>query len=124
MATYQPGDDEVRQFAKQPAVKRMEALFDVEARYEARLEWMYLLEALDDPTRIVAAQYALLKGWYDLAVLAADKTSRTHNFELRYPPPATWASGRSTPTHRPGARLVARSRTTPAWGARRLRRSR
>ncbi|EEF25755.1 lytic transglycosylase, putative [Ricinus communis] len=87
MATYQPGDDEVRQFAKQPAVKRMEALFDVEARYEARLEWMYLLEALDDSTRIVAAQYALLKGWYDLAVLAADKTSRTHNFELRYPTP-------------------------------------
>lgn len=87
MATYQPSDEEVRQFAKQPAVKRMEALFDVEARYEARLEWMYLLEALDDPTRIVAAQYGLLKGWYDLAVLAADKTSRTHNFELRYPTP-------------------------------------
>jgi soluble lytic murein transglycosylase len=87
MATYQPTDEEVRQFAKQPAVKRMEALFDVEARYEARLEWMYLLEALDDPTRIVAAQYGLLKGWYDLAVLAADKTSRTHNFELRYPTP-------------------------------------
>jgi len=87
MATYQPADEEVRQFAKQPAVKRMEALFDVEARYEARLEWMYLLEALDDPTRIVAAQYGLLKGWYDLAVLAADKTSRTHNFELRYPTP-------------------------------------
>ncbi|WP_235273034.1 transglycosylase SLT domain-containing protein [Methylophilus sp. Q8] len=87
MVTYQPSDEEVRQFAKQPAVKRMEALFDVEARYEARLEWMYLLEALDDPTRIVAAQYGLLKGWYDLAVLAADKTSRTHNFELRYPTP-------------------------------------
>jgi len=87
MATYQPADEEVRQFAKQPAVKRMEALFDVEARYEARLEWMYLLEALDDPTRIVAAQYGLLRGWYDLAVLAADKTSRTHNFELRYPTP-------------------------------------
>lgn len=87
MATYQPADEEVRQFAKQAVIKRMEALFDAEARYEARLEWMYLLEALDDPTRIVAAQYALLKGWYDLAVLAADKTSRTHNFELRYPTP-------------------------------------
>lgn len=86
-ATYQPADDEVRQFSRQPAVKRMEALFDVEARYEARLEWMYLLEALDDPGRIVAAQYAMLKGWFDLAVLAADKTSRTHNFELRYPTP-------------------------------------
>lgn len=86
-ATYQPADDEVRQFSRQPSVKRMEALFDVEARYEARLEWMYQLEALDDPGRIVAAQYAMLKGWYDLAVLAADKTSRTHNFELRYPTP-------------------------------------
>lgn len=87
MVTYQPPDEEVRQFARQPVIKRIEALFDAEARYEARLEWMYLLEALDDPTRIVAAQYALLKGWYDLAVLAADKTSRTHNFELRYPTP-------------------------------------
>lgn len=87
MATYQPADEEVRQFARQPAIKRIEALFEAEARYEARLEWLYLLEALDDPTRIVAAQYALLKGWYDLTVLAADKTSRTHNFELRYPTP-------------------------------------
>lgn len=87
MATYQPTDEEVRQFAKQPAVKRMEALFEVEARYEARLEWMYLLEAQDDASRLVAAQYAMLKGWFDLAVLAADKTSRTHNFELRYPTP-------------------------------------
>ena len=87
MATYQPSDDEVRQFSRQPAVKRMELLFDVEARYEARLEWMYLLEGLDDGSRLVAAQYALLKGWFDLAVLAADKTTRTHNFELRYPTP-------------------------------------
>ena len=87
MVTYQPTDEEVRQFARQPVIKRIEALFDVEARYEARLEWLYLLDALDDPTRIVAAQYAFLKGWYDLTVLAADKTSRTHNFELRYPIP-------------------------------------
>lgn len=87
MVTYQPPDEEVRQFARQPVIKRIEALFEAEARYEARLEWMYLIDALDDPTRIVAAQYALLKGWYDLAVLAADKTSRTHNFELRYPTP-------------------------------------
>jgi soluble lytic murein transglycosylase len=87
MATFQPADEEVRQFARLPTIKRIEALFDAEARYEARLEWMYLLEALDDPSRIVAAQYALLKGWYDLTVLAADKTSRTHNFELRYPTP-------------------------------------
>ena len=87
MATYQPTDEEVRQFARLPTIKRIEALFDAEARYEARLEWLYLLEALDDPARIVAAQYALLKGWYDLTVLAADKTGRTHNFELRYPTP-------------------------------------
>lgn len=87
MATYQPSDEEVRQFSKLPAVKRMEALFEVEARYEARLEWMYLQDALDDASRLVAAQYGMSKGWYDLAVLAADKTTRTHNFELRYPTP-------------------------------------
>ncbi len=87
MATYQPADEEIRQFARLASIKRIEALFDADARYEARLEWMYLLEALDDSSRIVAAQYALLKGWYDLTVLAADKTSRTHNFELRYPTP-------------------------------------
>jgi len=87
MAVYRPTEEEVRQFARQPVIKRIDALFDVEARYEARLEWMYLLDTLDDPTRIAAAQYALLKGWYDLTVLAADKTSRMHNFELRYPIP-------------------------------------
>ncbi len=87
MATYQPLDEEVRQFSRQMTIKRIEALFDAEARYEARLEWQYLIEGLDDPSRLVAAQYAMRKGWFDLAVLAADKTSRTHNFELRYPTP-------------------------------------
>lgn len=87
MDTYQPSEDEVKQFARQNSIKRMEALFDAEARYEARLEWNYLLEGLDDRGRIVAAQYAFKKNWYDLAVIAADKTGRTHNFELRYPTP-------------------------------------
>lgn len=87
MATYQPLDEEVKQFSRQMTIKRIEALFDAEARYEAKLEWQYLIEGLDDQTRLVAAQYAMRKGWFDLAVLAADKTSRTHNFELRYPTP-------------------------------------
>lgn len=87
MATYQPLEDDVKLFSRQMTIKRIEALFEAEARYEARLEWQYLLEGLDDQTRLVAAQYAMRKGWYDLAVVAADKTSRTHNFELRYPTP-------------------------------------
>lgn len=87
MATYQPLDEEVKQFSRQMTIKRIEALFDAEARYEAKLEWQYLIEGLDDPSRLVAAQYAMRKGWFDLAVIAADKTSRTHNFELRYPTP-------------------------------------
>ncbi|MDP8567430.1 lytic transglycosylase domain-containing protein [Methylophilus aquaticus] len=87
MATYQPLDEEVKQFSRQMTIKRIEALFEAEARYEARLEWQYLIEGLDDSSRLVAAQYAMRKGWFDLAVLAADKTSRTHNFELRYPTP-------------------------------------
>ncbi|MEZ0289029.1 MAG: hypothetical protein ACAH05_08685, partial [Methylophilus sp.] len=32
MATYQPADDEIRQFARLPAIKRIEALFDADAR--------------------------------------------------------------------------------------------
>lgn len=86
-ATYQPSDDEVKQFAKSLVSRRIEALFDAEARYEARLEWLYLIEGLEDAQRLVAAQYALMKGWFDLSVLAADKTNRIHNFELRYPTP-------------------------------------
>lgn len=87
MEVFQPLDDDMRQLARQPVLRRIEALLDAEARYEARLEWIYWLEGLDDRTRIALAQYALKKNWYDLAVLAADKTTRTHNFELRYPTP-------------------------------------
>lgn len=87
MVSYQPTEDEVKQFARQAMIKRIEALFDADIRYEPRLEWQYLLEGLDDRGRIVAAQYAMRKNWFDLAVIAADKTARTHNFELRYPLP-------------------------------------
>lgn len=86
-ALYQPSAEEVKQFAKLASIQRIEALFDGELRYEARLEWLYLIEHLDDQTRIVAAQYAIGKSWFDLAVLAADKTNRVHNFALRYPTP-------------------------------------
>ncbi len=86
-ARFQPSDEEVKQLSKLNTIKRIEALFEGELRYEARLEWLYLLEGLDDPGRLIAAQYAMRKHWYDLAVLAADKTNRTHNFELRYPTP-------------------------------------
>lgn len=86
-ALYQPLDDEVKQFAKQPTVRRIEALFESDIRYEGRLEWLYLIDGLDDKGRITASQYALRKNWFDLAVIAADRTSKLHNFELRYPTP-------------------------------------
>lgn len=84
---YQPNDDALKQFSSLPAMRRIDALFDAEARYEAKLEWQYLLEGMDDRGRIVAAQYAIKKSWFDFAVIASDKTTLVHNFELRYPTP-------------------------------------
>jgi soluble lytic murein transglycosylase len=84
---YTPTDEEVSTFASLASVKRAEALLRKDFRWEAKMEWVFATEGLDDRQLITAAEYANRQQWYDLAVITADKTTETHNFALRYPTP-------------------------------------
>jgi soluble lytic murein transglycosylase len=84
---YSPSEEEVSSFANTAPVKRAEALQRLDFRWEAKMEWALATDGLDDRHLIAAAEYAARQGWYDLAVITADKTSETHNFALRYPTP-------------------------------------
>lgn len=86
-AFYTPTDADVTAIAKLEPVQRAEALQRLDFRWEAKLEWAFATENLDDQQLIAAAEYAARKKWFDLAVATADKTTETHNFALRYPTP-------------------------------------
>ncbi len=84
---FVPVEADVEVFAKSDVVQRAEALQRLEMRWEAKLEWALATDNLSDEQLITAAEYAARKKWFDLAVLTADKTKETHNFQLRYPTP-------------------------------------
>lgn len=84
---YTPTEEEVSNFANTAAIKRAVALQRMDFRWEAKSEWVLATDGLEDRQLIAAAEYAARQGWFDLAVITADKTSETHNFALRYPTP-------------------------------------
>lgn len=87
MNQYKPSEIEVSAFSKLESVKRVEALQRLDFKWEAKLEWVFATEGLDDQQLIAASEYAARKKWYDLSVATADKTTAVHNFALRYPTP-------------------------------------
>jgi len=50
-------------------------------------EWLFAIRSYDDPKLIAAAELARRAGVYDRAIHTADRTSRIHNYALRYPVP-------------------------------------
>lgn len=86
-ADYKVGDEDVKKVALIAAVQRSEALQNVEMRAEAKAEWSWATQGLDDRQLLAAAEYAYQKQWYDLAIATADKTTTMHDFSLRYPTP-------------------------------------
>lgn len=87
LLTYAPNEEEVSQWSKRTEIKRIEALYAADMRFDAKAEWQYMIDAADDKTLLVLAELAQRRKWFDLAVLAADNTKAMHNFALRYPIP-------------------------------------
>jgi soluble lytic murein transglycosylase len=50
-------------------------------------EWLFTIRSFDDARLIAAAELARRAGVYDRAIYTADRTTRLHNFALRYPVP-------------------------------------
>lgn len=84
---YKVKDEEVDTVAQNMAIQRAEALQRIDLRWEAKLEWAFATKDFDDTQLLAAAEFASRKGWHDLAIITADKTTETHDFALRYPTP-------------------------------------
>lgn len=81
---YKPTQEEVAKIGQLAAVKRAEALFASDLRWEGKREWAKAIEGFDDKRLLSAAWFANNKQWYDIAVNTADGTKEWHDFSLRY----------------------------------------
>ncbi len=85
--SYQPGEEEIRQIGKIPAIQRALLLYEANVRTEANREWIWAIKTFDDKQLLAAAELAKRNDWLDRAINTADKTVRLHNFSLRFPAP-------------------------------------
>ena len=85
--THVPTESEVAAAAADPGLKRALELIRLGIRVEGVREWLFTIRSFDDARLLAAAELARRDGVYDRAIHTADRTSRLHNFTLRYPMP-------------------------------------
>ena len=84
---YVPTEQELAAASKHPGLARGLALIRLGLRTEGVDEWIFSIRYFDDHQLLAASQVALREGIYDRAIHTADRTTRSHNFALRYPVP-------------------------------------
>jgi soluble lytic murein transglycosylase len=85
--THVPSEEEVAAAAAEPGLSRALELIRLGIRVEGVREWLFTIRSFDDARLLAAAELARRNGVYDRAIHTADRTSRLHNFTLRYPMP-------------------------------------
>jgi soluble lytic murein transglycosylase len=85
--TYVPSEQEVVAAGVEPGLARALELIRLGIRVEGVREWLFAIRSFDDQKLIAAAELARRAGAYDRAIHTADRTSRVHNYALRYPVP-------------------------------------
>ena len=85
--THVPSEAEVGTAAAEPGLQRALELIRLGIRVEGVREWLFTIRSFDDVRLIAAAELARRAGVYDRAIHTADRTTRLHNFALRYPVP-------------------------------------
>jgi len=85
--SYVPTEQDVAAAAAEPGLARALELIRLGIRVEGVREWLFAIRAFDDQKLIAAAELARRAGAYDRAIHTADRTSRVHNYALRYPVP-------------------------------------
>jgi len=85
--THVPTEEEVTAAAEDPGLRRALELIRLGIRVEGVREWLFAIRSFDDARLLAAAELARRNGVYDRAIHTADRTSRLHNFTLRYPMP-------------------------------------
>lgn len=84
---FKVSEDDIKAVAELPAIQRAMELRKLDLRWEAKAEWQFASTNFDDKMLISAAELAARQDWFDLAILTAEKTGQTHDFDLRYPTP-------------------------------------
>jgi soluble lytic murein transglycosylase len=73
-------------FAKQyPALPLIKELIEVDYSRTARIEWMHLLNQVDEESQKRLGRLANQQGWNDLAIIALGKAKYWDDLEVRYP---------------------------------------
>jgi soluble lytic murein transglycosylase len=86
-ATYKASEEEIKAVGRIPAIRRALALYQMNIRYDANREWQWAIRDFDDKQLLAAAELARRNDWYDRAIYTAEKTTRLHDFSLRFPAP-------------------------------------
>lgn len=79
--------DELTEAEARVGFKRALLLRKLDLKAEATSEWDWTLRGMSDAQILAAAELARREKWYDRAILTAEKTRDTHNFDLRYMTP-------------------------------------
>jgi soluble lytic murein transglycosylase len=81
---YAPTAEAFAAFGSRPGVQRAVKLAQLDLKSESLREWIYVVRSADDEGLLLAAEYARRAGMYDRAINTADRTTRRHDFSLRY----------------------------------------
>ena len=73
--------------ATEPGLARALELIRLGIRIEGVREWLFAIRSFDDKQLLAASELARRAAVYDRAIHTADRTSRVHNYALRYPVP-------------------------------------
>jgi len=82
-----PTEAEVAAAGQEPSLARGLELIRLGIRTEGVREWLFAIRSFDDQKLLAASELARRAEVYDRAIHTADRTSRVHNYALRYPVP-------------------------------------
>jgi soluble lytic murein transglycosylase len=81
---YKPTPDDLKTAEAQIGLKRALLLRHLGDAGNAVAEWDWALRGMSDRQILAAAELARREGWYDRAIITAEKTRGEHDFDLRY----------------------------------------
>jgi soluble lytic murein transglycosylase len=84
---YVPTEQDLEAASSHPGLARALKLIRLGLRSEGVDEWIFSIRYFDDHQLLAASQVALREEIYDRAIHTADRTTRSHNYALRYPVP-------------------------------------
>lgn len=83
-AEYKVTPDDLKATEEQIGLKRSLLLRRLGDMGNATGEWDWALRGMNDRQILAAAELARREGWYDRAIITADRTRGEHDFDLRY----------------------------------------